>query len=267
MLTETQVQAYLRRIGYDGALDRSVDTLRALQRAHVFAVPFENLDIHLGRPMPVDVGHAYDKVVTHHRGGYCYELNPLFQALLSALGHDATVAAGQILLREERQSFDHVATIVHLEEDWLVDVGYGRQPPLMPIGGHDGQEFSNENGVFAIQHRDGGYVVMVSADGAYQDLYSFDTTPRTLWEFEPRSQWVQTSPRSVFTKAPLCTLPVDDGRVTISGLSFIESVGGTTDVREITAEERGEILRAVFGIDLGDAIISDGADFIWVPGT
>lgn len=267
MLTETQAHAYLNRIGYDGPLDRSLDGLRALQRTHLFSVPFENLDIHLGRHIPVNVAHAYDKVVGNHRGGYCYELNPLFHALLTCLGYDTKMISARILLREDGHPFDHVTTIVHLDDDWLVDVGFGRQPPPMPVTPDNENEASNEDGTFKIRFRDGEFVVMGSTDnGNYEDSYGFGLTPRTLPEFEERSEWIQTSPESIFTKAPICTLLTENGRATISGSKFIKSEGGKVEVREVTSEERDELLRSVFGIDLGDAKLSDRADLNWIPG-
>ena len=231
MLTKAEAQAYLERIGCHGRLDRSVESLRALQRAHVFSVPFENLDIPLGRHIPVDVAHAYDKVVGNHRGGYCYELNPLFHALLTCLGYDATLVAARILLRDDGHPFDHATTIVHLDDDWLVDVGFGRQPPPMPLARDKANEVGNEDGTFRMRYRDGEFVVMGSTDdGSFEESYGFPLTPRTLAEFEPRSRWVQTSPDSKFTEAPICTLLTEGGRVTISGLRFITREGGDVTV-------------------------------------
>lgn len=268
MLTEAQAQAYLDRIGYDGPLDRSLESLCALQRRHLISVPFENLDIHLGRHIPVDVAHAYDKVVGNHRGGYCYELNPLFHALLTCLGYNTKLIAARILLHDDGHPFDHPTMIVHLDGDWLVEVGFGRQPPPMPVDPDNENEASNENGTFRIRFRDGEFVVMGSTDdGSYVDLFGFGLTSRTLPEFEERSEWIQTSPDSIFTKAPVCSLPIENGRATISGSNFIKSEGGKAEVSEVTSEERYELLRSVFGIDLGDAKLSDRADVNWIPGS
>ena len=267
MLTKAQAAAYLHRIGYEGSLERSLQNLGALQRAHSLSVPFENLDIHLGVTMPVDVAFAFDKVVERGRGGYCYDLNPLFHALLVRLGYQTTIVSARFMLRDEGHPFDHIAIVVHLEEDWLVDVGAGRQPPLLPIGRSDEPAFSNENGNFKIGYRDGEYFVVSSRDdGTYEDFFAFSSVSRTLGDFEARAQWTQSSPESIFTKAPLCTLPFDDGRQTISGLNFIKSNGYDADVRKVTPAERDEILKNVFGIDLGDAKLPDGMDLKFIPG-
>src|ERR1700690_1319067 len=78
--------AYLQRIDYRGPLDASIETLGGLHLAHLCAVPFENLDIHLGRPIALDDAGLFEKIVTRRRGGFCYELNGLFAALLRELG-------------------------------------------------------------------------------------------------------------------------------------------------------------------------------------
>jgi N-hydroxyarylamine O-acetyltransferase len=83
--------AYLHRIHYHGRLDPTSATLRALHRAHLHAVPFENLDIHLGRPIALDEATLFDKIVVRRRGGLCYELNGLFAALLRSLGFNVTL--------------------------------------------------------------------------------------------------------------------------------------------------------------------------------
>jgi N-hydroxyarylamine O-acetyltransferase len=74
--------AYLRRISYDGSLELTPEVLGALQYTHLLSVPFENLDIHLGREILLDENRLFDKIVTERRGGFCYELNGLFTALL-----------------------------------------------------------------------------------------------------------------------------------------------------------------------------------------
>src|SRR5215210_4041066 len=89
-------KAYLRRIGYSGPLDPCAETLRGLHRAHMLSVPFENLDIHLERVIVLDEDKLLSKVVGQRRGGFCYELNGAFAALLRALGFDVTMLAAGV---------------------------------------------------------------------------------------------------------------------------------------------------------------------------
>src|SRR5215213_4881753 len=139
------VQAYLRRINYRGELAPTAATLRELHRAHLLAVPFENLDIHLGRPIILDQEALFDKIVTRRRGGFCYELNGVFALLLRELGFDVTLLAAGVARANGSfgPEFDHLtllvkspstdpttrnlqSTIYNLQSEmWLADVGFG----------------------------------------------------------------------------------------------------------------------------------------------
>ncbi|MFB3065782.1 MAG: arylamine N-acetyltransferase, partial [Planctomycetota bacterium] len=121
------VEALLRRIGYEGARDPNADVLQALHRAFVLSVPFENLDIHLGRPIVLDEAALFDKIVKRRRGGFCYEMNGLFAALLRALGFDVTLLSARVVGTDGKAGpeFDHLVLLVPLSERRLADVGFG----------------------------------------------------------------------------------------------------------------------------------------------
>ncbi len=138
------VEAYLRRIGYDGPRLPSADTLRTLHRQHLFTVPFENLDIPLGTRICLDSDLLYRKVVTRSRGGYCYELNGLFCELLNALGFDVCMLSAQVRSADGSfgPDFDHMLLRVTLDEPWVADVGFGDSfvdpLPLLAGASHQG---------------------------------------------------------------------------------------------------------------------------------
>src|ERR1044071_1207906 len=121
------IDAYLERINYTGSLEPTPETLRALQVAHLFAVPFENLSIHAGEPIVLDEDALFGKIVENRRGGFCYEANGLFAGLLRALGFDVGMLSAGVARREGGfgPDFDHMALMVTLAERWLVDVGFG----------------------------------------------------------------------------------------------------------------------------------------------
>jgi arylamine N-acetyltransferase len=121
------VPAYLRRINYAGTAAPTPETLREVHRAHLFAVPFENLDIHIGRKIVCDEDTFLHKIVNERRGGFCYELNGAFAALLRALGFQVTLLSARVARSDGSDSpeFDHLTLRVDLDEPWLVDVGFG----------------------------------------------------------------------------------------------------------------------------------------------
>ena len=121
------VAAYLERINYHGTTVPSAETLRALQVAHLQTVPFENLSIHAGEPIVLEDEALLTKIVKRRRGGFCYECNGLFAALLRALGFDVTMLAAEVAKKDGgyTQPFEHMTLMVNGGRRWLVDVGFG----------------------------------------------------------------------------------------------------------------------------------------------
>jgi len=121
------VPAYLRRIQYSGSIKPTPETLRTIHRAHLETVPFENLDISLGRAIVLDQDRFVHKIVEENRGGFCYELNGAFAALLGEMGFRVTLLSARAALKDGSPGpeFDHLALRVDLNDPWLVDVGLG----------------------------------------------------------------------------------------------------------------------------------------------
>src|SRR5688572_24693789 len=123
-----EIEAYLERIGYTGARDASAATLRGVHRAHLYAIPYENLDIHLGRPLGLDVPGIYQKLVSERRGGWCYEMNGLLAWALRELGFAVDLLAGAVPRASAGETADgnHLVLLVRLPEGpYLADVGFG----------------------------------------------------------------------------------------------------------------------------------------------
>ncbi len=122
--TQIDTAAFLDRIGYLGPTAPTETSLRALHHAHLCTVPFENLDIHLGRPIVLDERALFTKIVGHRRGGFCYELNGLFAAFLRDLGFGVTMLAAQFPRDDGRTApeMDHLVLLVqtmdHVSHYW-----------------------------------------------------------------------------------------------------------------------------------------------------
>ena len=247
--------AYLNRIGYHGPLTPTAETLRALHRAHLLAVPFENLDIHLGRPIVMDEARFFDKIVRRRRGGFCYELNGLFAALLRELGFGVTLLSARVAAGDGGfgPEFDHLVLLVQLEERWLADVGFGesfRDPLRLDEAGEQRQEW----GVYQMTH-DGVEWRMLEKNGEGQmvDGYQFTLQPRRLADFAEMCRYQQTSPESHFTQKRICSLAAPEGRVSLSDMRLIITANGERQERELSGSaEYAAKLREYFGIELSE---------------
>ena len=245
------VEALLGRIGYGGAREPNADVLQALHRAFVLSVPFENLDIHLGRPIALDEAALFDKIVTRRRGGFCYEMNGLFAALLRAFGFEVTLLSARVLSTdgEVGPEFDHVALLVLLPERRLADVGFG-DAFLYPLRLDESGEQPDDKGPCRIM-RDGAQCAVErrTPEGAWKTLYFFTETPRRLDEFAEMCRYHQTSPDSPFTQKRFTTMPTRLGQVTLSEHTLIVTEHGARTERELSGEaEYRNALRERFGL-------------------
>lgn len=253
-LSEEEIILYCRRIGLSrpGVADRT--TLEALHFAHIQHIVFENLDIHLGRPIEIDVPRIFDKIVRRSRGGFCYELNSLFGSLLLSLGYEVSLHEARVVAPGARGiPFGHVCLIVKCGgKDWLVDVGFGGafERPL-EIGRRDEQR--DEGGTHILEPKGEEYVLRTRVPGGEMEAqYQFDPVPRHLDEFKERCHWTQSSLDSGFTRSILATLPLEGGRIRIQGLNLRTfSEAGYKDT-PITPQERNRLLIDMFHLPAED---------------
>ena len=250
------VDAYLRRIKYDGPRDPSAATLRNLHRQHLFTVPFENLDIPLKTDIALDLFLLYDKIVVRHRGGFCYELNGLFYELLTALGFRVHMLAARVRRDDGGfgPEFDHMLLKVELEEPWLVDVGFGDSfvdPIVFRAGGADqvnGHRYSVSpaGDEWSLLHED--------AKGQ-APLYCFRDVPRQLSDYIEMCSFHQTSADSGFTKHWICSRATPDGRITLTNSRLIVTHNASREERVLTTEEDlRRCLREQFGFEFDTSV-------------
>ena len=225
------VGEYLARIGYDGPRAPTLEVLRAVERAHVESVPFENLDIHLGRPLVLDREANLRKLVDRRRGGWCYELNGSFAWLLEQLGYRVTLLGSRVEWDGgASRELAHVLMRVDLDQPYLVDVGFGFGSvgvvPLQEVAG----------GV--VEHPDGLRVV-------------FSLDPRRLEDFAAMNEFQQTSPDSNFVRTRVCAIALPDGYLRLRELTLSEQRDGRVAERELAGEgEWRSVLRERFGVEL-----------------
>ncbi|MGV9885281.1 arylamine N-acetyltransferase family protein [Streptomyces sp. NPDC003006] len=246
-----QTDAYLRRIGAARPTAPTALALRELHLAHLRSVPFENLSVHLGEEIELTAEALVAKVVQARRGGFCYELNGAFAALLTALGFDVTLVqarvyddAGQLGI-----PFDHLTLRVRTQDggDWLADVGFGAHSHLPLAFGERGEQ-ADPGGTFRLVETAEGDLEVVK-DGKPQ--YLIDPRPRVLGDFKSGAWYHRTSPDSHFTRSLVCSMITGDGRITLGGRTLTTTLDGERKITELATE--AEVLAAYerhFGIRL-----------------
>ncbi|MHB1630236.1 MAG: arylamine N-acetyltransferase family protein [Bacilli bacterium] len=242
---------YLERIGIMKDVRADCESLRLIQIDHMLSVPFENLDIVNSHPFELKLESIYNKIVVNRRGGYCYELNGLLGWLLKEIGFSLSMVAGRVRREDGTYGpeFDHMALLVHLDKDWIVDVGFGdsvRSP--LPLSG---DIVTDVSGSYRITHEPNSGILCFQKliQGEWVAEFQFTRQPRQLEEFRDMNQYQQTSPESHFTKRLVCSLATPEGRISISGDSLIETFGNKKERRTIASDgERDDLLRHRFRI-------------------
>jgi len=245
--------AYLDRIGYTAPAEPTLETLHNLHRAHLFAVPFENLDIALGRTIICDENTFIRKIVEGRRGGFCYELNGAFAVLLRELGFTVTLLSARVPRDDGSQSpeFDHLTLRIDLDDPWLADVGFG-DCFLEPLLLKPGREQPQDGRSYRIIEEHGSlHVERTEPDGSWKRQYSFTLIPRRLGDFAPMCHYHQTSPESPFTRRSVCSRATPEGRITLADGKLIITQNGTREEWFLaTDQERQAALKEYFDVVL-----------------
>lgn len=249
------VNAYLDRIGAPRTGSADAARLRALHHAHLTAVPFENLDIHLGVRISLTAEDLYDKVVRRNRGGFCYELNGLFALLLEELGYTVTRLAARVFGGERLgPPYDHMVLLVSPAGggQWLADVGFGdHSTGPLDFTSRAGQD--DPAGRFLLVDAPDGDVDVLR-DGKPQ--YRLELRPRALDDFAPTCWYQQTAPESHFTRKTVCTRLTTDGRITVSDRTLIVTTGTDRTETSLTSDEA---LHAAYRDHFGVRLPADAA--------
>jgi len=248
---------YLARLGYSGALKPDAETLQGLHIAHMCKVPFENLDIGLGRQIHLSEEALWEKIVLQRRGGFCYELNGLFASLLKQLGFDVTYLNARVYNHQGQLGidFDHLALFVKVPGQagrWLADVGFG-DSFSEPLDFEEPGEQVQGLRAYRLEQVPEGFVTwQKNYDRTWERHYFFDLQPHTFPnEYEPACLYHQTSPNSSFTRGSIISRATPDGRVSLEDGWLILTKDGER-IRQAIADtaEYNQLLKQYFDITL-----------------
>lgn len=232
---------YLNRINYLlDKVDISITTLKELHRQHVFNIPFENIDIHLGKTISIEEKDIFNKIVTEHRGGYCFEMNGLFTMVLKKIGFQFVNLAARVVLTSKYLARTHMVTIVQLNgTKWLCDVGFGSFGLIEPIPLECNvtyEQYSYKYQLIFDSLRN-LYIFQYLFKDHWQDCYTFTMEP-FYWNYDyyPMNWYCCTSPVTWFThtivcalKKPTCKFILYDDTLKIKHLDGTKTVEKFTD--------------------------------------
>jgi len=239
--------AYLRRVEYAGGREATRATLDALHEAHVTHIPFENLDILLGRGIALDLTSLQKKLVAGRRGGYCFEQNLLFAAVLRAFGFEVTQLAARVRLGSDTlRARTHMTLMVAAGgRRWLADGGFGGSGPLVPVSLGDGEPSRQGPWTFRVADEAGLWVLQSSHGEEWEDLYAFTLEPHYRVDYELASHYTSTHPASKFTQVATAQRIAPDVRYALRDRDYTEDRG--KEVTQRTLADDDEVLRVLAG--------------------
>jgi len=219
MTGTVDVDAYFRRIGYEGPGNPDLDTLQSLQRRHALAIAFENLDPLLRRPVRLDPQSLADKLLRAGRGGYCFEQNRLLSTVLTELGFRVTDLAARVVWNAPEGAVrprSHMLLRIDLEEGpFLADVGFGGLTLTEPLRLVVDLEQPTSHEPFRLLRTGEDFMMQALVRGTWTSLYRFDLQPQLLPDYEVANWYVSTHPESIFLNCLMAALPTPDGRLAL----------------------------------------------------
>jgi N-hydroxyarylamine O-acetyltransferase len=245
------LDAYLGRIGYAGPLHPTAAVLEGLHLAHATHIPFENLDILLGRPIRLDLESLHAKLVGAKRGGYCFEQNTLFAAVLEKIGYPVTRLAARVRLGARRISpRTHMLLRVEADEAvWIADVGFGGEGLLKPLPLVAGEIARQCAWSFRLVEEGNLWVLQGLQRGTWQDQYAFTLEPNYEADFEVANHYTSTYPSSHFVHTLTAQLPTPEARYILRDRELV--VARAEEETSRTVEDGEPLLRVlaeIFGL-------------------
>jgi N-hydroxyarylamine O-acetyltransferase len=256
MKDDSDVQAYLRRLGYRGDAAPTLETLRALHELHPRAIAFENLNPLLRLPVKLDSGSLQRKLIADRRGGYCYEHNLLLKHVLDSLGFRVTGLGARVVLNHPENEITartHMLLAVDLaDEVWIADVGFGGLTLTAPLRLVENVPQATPHEPFRITRRDGDFVLQSQVRDEWRSLYRFDLQEHHLADYELVSWYLCHNPGSPFLTRLVAARSEQGRRYALRNNEFAtHELNGQTVRRTLSSvEEFRSVLTETFGISL-----------------
>ncbi|MBP5958415.1 arylamine N-acetyltransferase [Pseudomonas anatoliensis] len=252
----TSLKRYLQRLGFEAPPPPTLETLRELQLRHTGAFTFENLATVTGTPVLIDLASIEQKVLHGGRGGYCYELNHLFFALLLELGFDVRAISGRVVMNQPEGTWTartHRLSLVTLGGvRYITDVGFGGMVPTAPLMLDTEAEQATPHEPYRIEKQPDGYMLRANVGGEWRSMYLFDLQRQEDIDFTIGNWYVSAHPQSPFANRLMVARTGDGWRRTLNNGSFaIHRIGAESERRDVAdVEDLLDLLEVEFGIQV-----------------
>jgi N-hydroxyarylamine O-acetyltransferase len=251
--------AWLARIGYRGSRAPTLETLQGLVLAHAVAIPYESLDVTLGRVPRLGVLELQRKMIRGRRGGYCFEQNMLFRAGLRSLGFRVTSLQGRVVrglpIDAPRAAIHMLLRVDLAEGSYLADVGFGNLAPTAPLLLETGTEQPTPHETMRFIEVAGELTLQSRVGERWEHIYRVIPYPRYDAEYEVANWYTATHPDAPYLSNIIAARPRPDGsRVTLfNARMIVRHPNGERDLHVLeSAEAFATALREVFDVDLPD---------------
>jgi N-hydroxyarylamine O-acetyltransferase len=256
MTGSLDLDAYLDRIQWGGAIRQDLDTLTGLLRAHMTTIPFENLDVLLGRPIRLDLEGLQAKLVKASRGGYCFEHGTLFAAALEQLGFKPVRHTGRVIMFVPRTAAPRThmfLTVPVSEGTFVVDPGFGALAPRVPVPLLEGEPVRIGDETHSMVRDGRHWVLRAEVDGKPVDAWTSTAEEEYPVDFEMGNHFTSTHSASPFVNRIMMRALTDGGRVTVMNRDVTFWRGNTPEPAQLA--DRADLRTLLvdhFGIDLPD---------------
>jgi N-hydroxyarylamine O-acetyltransferase len=247
---------YFQRIGFPGDPSADLDTLNRLHYSHPLAIPFENLSTVIREPVPIDIDSVARKLIASGRGGYCFEQNTLFQAVLDQIGFRVTPLAARVVWNEDHKEINprtHMVLLAEVEgRNWLCDVGFGGVTLTQSLLFEPDVEQDTAHETFRFVAAGREHELQVRWAGRWRPMYRFDLQPQLPIDYAALNHYVATHPNSHFRTTLLAGRAVTDGRYSLVNNRFSVYRNGI-EVEQRTlgdVKELKSLLQDSFGINV-----------------
>ena len=250
----TDLALYLRRLGFGAPPAPTLETLRQLQLRHTGVFPFENLTTLSGEPVLIDLPSVEKKVLHEGRGGYCYELNNLYLALLQSLGFEARGISGRVVMGQPEGAWTartHRLSLVTLDGvRYISDVGFGGMVPTAPLLLDTADEQPTPHESYRIEQHADGYTLRARVADEWRAMYIFDLQRQEDIDYAVGNWYVSTHPESTFARQLMVARTGEGWRRTLNNGSFaIHRLGRDSERRQVAdVQELIDLLESEFDI-------------------